>query len=109
MVSRSVEPLPASQTLACSVTYGAASADLGLSAGSPIGLLYDFPEVFFVPLGAFPFRAPLGLLTLPGTLLGCLYAPQPVGEHRVHELHVRSHRLLGKGLRGLRLALLLVG
>ena len=61
--------------LACSLTCGAASADLGLSAGSPIGLLYDFPEVFFVPLGAFAFRAPLGLLGLPGNLLGCLYAP----------------------------------
>src|SRR5918998_3370562 len=109
MLLRSAEPQPASQTPACSVTCGAASADLGLSAGSPIGLLYDFPEVCFVPLGALPFRAPLGLLRLPGTLLGCPYAPQPPGVHRVHELHVGSHRLLRDRSRGLRLALLLVG
>ena len=81
MLLRSAEPQPASQTPACSLTCGAASADLGLSAGSPIGLLYDFPEVFFVPLGAFAFRAPLGLFRLPGTLLGRLYAPQPPGVH----------------------------
>src|SRR5918998_938410 len=94
---------------ACSVTCWAASADLALSARSPIGLLYDFPEVFFVPLGAFPFCAPLGLLRLPGTLLGCLYAPQPPGVHRVHEVQVGSHRLLRDRSRGVRLALLLVG
>src|SRR5918995_1945355 len=50
-----------------------------------------------------------GLLTLPGTLLGCLYAPLPEREHRVHEVQVGSYRLPGKGLHGLRLALLLVG
>src|SRR5918997_5449567 len=109
MLLRSAEPQPASQTPACSLTCGAASADLGLSAGSPIGLLYDFPEVFFVPLGAFPFRAPLGLLSLPSTLLGCLYAPQPPRVHRVHEVQVGSHRLLRDRSRGVRLALLLVG
>ena len=49
-----------SKTPAGSVTFRAASAALGLSAGSPISLLYDFPEVFFVLLSAFPFRASLG-------------------------------------------------
>src|SRR5215211_1502347 len=49
------------------------------------------------------------LLGLPGTSLSRLYAPLPPGEHRVHEVHVRLHRLPGERLRSLRLALLLVG
>ena len=69
-IDKGRSPYYYSRTPACSITCGAATAALGLSAGSPIGLLYDFPEVFFVPLGAiplrwplaaFPFRAPLGL------------------------------------------------
>src|SRR5919112_5978373 len=49
------------------------------------------------------------LLGLPGTALGRLYAPLPPGEHRVHKVHVGSHRLAGQGLCSVRLALLLVG
>src|SRR5919112_1279729 len=49
------------------------------------------------------------LLGLPGTSLGRLYAPLPPGEHRVHKVHVGSHRLPGERLRSVRLALLLVG
>src|SRR3989337_1950743 len=48
----------------------------------------------------------LGLLRTP---LGRLHASLRVGEHRVYEVHVGSHRLLGDGLRGLRLALVLLG
>src|ERR687897_984746 len=53
--------------------------------------------------------APGGLLGLPGTALGRLYAPLPEQERRVQKLHVGVERLAGKGLCGLRLALLLVG
>ena len=43
------------------------------------------------------------------TPLGCPQGLLPVGEHRVYELHVGAHRLLGDSLRGLRLALVLLG
>ena len=43
------------------------------------------------------------------TPLGCLHASLPVGEHRVYEVHVGVNRLLGDGLRGLRLTLVLLG
>src|SRR5215211_5041074 len=49
------------------------------------------------------------LLGLPGTSLSRLYSPLPPGEHRIHKVHVCVHRLPGERLRGLRLALLLVG
>ena len=48
----------------------------------------------------------LGLLRTP---LGCPQGLLPVGEHRVYEVHVGAHRLLGDSLRGLRLALVLLG
>src|ERR687898_801793 len=50
-----------------------------------------------------------GLLGLPGTALGRLYAPLPEQERRVQKLHVGVERLAGKGLCSVRLALLLVG
>src|SRR5215218_5053549 len=50
-----------------------------------------------------------GLLGLPGTTLGRLYAPLPPGEHRVHKVYVGVYRLPGERLRRVRLALLLVG
>src|SRR5829696_20921 len=42
-------------------------------------------------------------------LLGLVHGPLVVGEHGVYEVHVGTHALLGEGLRGLPLALLLVG
>src|SRR5215212_10182125 len=59
-----------------------------------------------VYVSVFP-RTPL--LGLPGTLLGCLYAALPVGEHRVHEGHVGAYRLLRDLLPSLLPTLLLVG
>src|SRR5918994_500550 len=50
-----------------------------------------------------------GLLGLPGTTLGRLYAPLPEQERRVQKFHVGVDRLAGEGLCGVRLALLLVG
>src|ERR671920_2258668 len=67
-------------------------------------------KVLLVALGSLALLLALGnLLGLPGTALGRLYAPLPPGEHRVHKVHVGVYRLPGKGLRSLRLALLLVG
>src|ERR671920_1445502 len=67
-------------------------------------------KVLLVALGSLALLLTLGsLLGLPGTSLGRLYAPLPPGEHRVHKVHVGSHRLAGEGLCSVRLALLLVG
>ena len=48
------------------------------------------------------------LLDLPGAALTRLRYPLPITEHGVHKVHVGVHRLAGKGLCGVRLALLLV-
>jgi hypothetical protein len=65
-----------------------------------------------VKAGALALIAPGGLLEriFPSTTaFDRLHDPLPVGEHRVHEVHVGLYRLLGEGLRSLRLALLLLG
>jgi hypothetical protein len=48
------------------------------------------------------------LLDLPGAALTRLRYPLPITEHGVHKVHVGVHRLAGKGLCGVRLALLLL-
>src|SRR5215207_6463288 len=50
-----------------------------------------------------------GPLCFPGTSLSRLHTSLPERECRVQEVHVGLHRLPGEGLRGIRLALLLVG
>src|SRR5215211_6770942 len=45
---------------------------------------------------------------LPGALLGLVQATPVVGEHRVEEVHVGVHRLLGEGLGSLLLLALLL-
>jgi hypothetical protein len=47
-------------------------------------------------------------LDLPGAALTRLRYPLPITEHGVHKVHVGVHRLAGKGLCGVRLALLLL-